>query len=124
MDLTEINSGWAVPSAWLLYVLSEYRFLLQVAWLCSKTYGVCIVNLALGFTINLTSPFCTISTSSNIGFVRLYGLRGRAACTTAGTYCKAISTTLGPTQSWQHFMLCSMSLGLCSVVEYAVSMIY
>ena len=55
---------------------------------------VCIVVLAGGFAINLTASFCTFSVSITIGLVRLYGLRGRGACTTAGIYCKVISIAL------------------------------
>ena len=55
---------------------------------------VCIVILAWGFSINLTASFCTIGVSITIAFVRLYALRGRGACTTAGIYCKVISIAL------------------------------
>ena len=55
---------------------------------------VCIVILAWEFAINLTASFCTISVSITIGSVRLHGLRGRGACTTAGIYCKVIFIAL------------------------------
>ena len=39
-----LNELKAVLVAWSLYVLSEYKSVLQVAWLWSKTDGVCIAD--------------------------------------------------------------------------------
>lgn len=100
--------------------VSIYDLLLQVAWTCPRTLWVCIIILLQGLVGLLTWCLFLPLTLLTYGPVHTHAPRGRAAYTTAWTYCTTLSR-YGPLQTGSHLGT-SMWAGIVLLgVESAVS---